>query len=232
MDNDKIKKLFISGGGSEKESYPLDKEFIQNIASEGKSILYIPIAIDTSFVKYEACYDWIINSLTALSSEFIDITMWTNLNDKTRDDLNKFDAVYIGGGNTFKLLQHIYESNFFIILKEFINKGGIIYGGSAGAIIMGKNIDTVSEENNKNYKYSKGLSVIGDYSIICHYQENLDKKIEEYIAIYNNPVIALSQKSGVKIIGNIMKVIGHDPVIVFNLNKEKRVIKCGVELVI
>ncbi len=232
MDNNKSKKIFISGGGSEKESYPLDKEFVQSIIGDRKSILYIPIAMDADSVKYEACYNWITNSLTTLSSEFINITMWTNLNDKTGDDLNKFDAVYIGGGNTFKLLQHIYESNFFIILKEFINKGGIIYGGSAGAIIMGKNIDTVSEENDKNYKYSEGLSVIGDYSIISHYQENIDKKIEEYIAIYNNPVIALSEKSGVKITGNIMKVVGYDSAIVFNLNKEKIIIECGTEFII
>lgn len=232
MDNNKSKKIFISGGGSEEDSYPLDKEFIHGIAGDRKSILYIPIAMDADSIRYEACYDWIINLLTALSSEFIDITMWTNLNGKTEKDLDKFDAVYIGGGNTFKLLQHIYESNFFTILREFINRGGVVYGGSAGAIIMGKNIDTVSEENDKNYIYSEGLSVVGGYSIICHYQENLDEKIGRYIAIHNNPVIALSEKSGIKIVGDSVKVFGYDSITVFNLNKEKSVIECGAELVI
>lgn len=229
MDNNKNKKIFISGGGGEKDSYPLDKEFIQGIEGDRKSILYIPIAMNADPIKYEACYDWIINSLAALSGEFLDIAMWTNLNDKTEEDLNKFDAVYIGGGNTFKLLQHIYESNFFSILRKFINKGGIIYGGSAGAIIMGKNINTVSEENDRNYIYNEGLSMVGDYSIICHYQENLDEKIVKYIATYNNPVIALSERSGIRIVGDSVKVVGYDPIIVFNLNKEKSVIECGVE---
>lgn len=230
MDNNKSKKIFISGGGNEKDSYPLDKEFIQSIAGKRKSILYIPIAMDADSIKYEACYDWIINSLVTLSDEFIDTTMWTNLNDKTEEDLDKFDAIYIGGGNTFKLLQHVRESNFSTIIRKFINKRGIVYGGSAGAIIMGKDINTVSEENDKNYKYSEGLSMIGDYSIICHYKENYDEKIEKYIEIYNNPVIALSERSGIKIVGNSLKVVGYDPIIVFNLSKEKRMIECGVEI--
>jgi dipeptidase E len=231
MDNNKSKKIFISGGGNEKDAYLLDREFIRCVGGgRRKSILYMPMAMDADSIKYEVCYDWIVNSLTILSDEFIDIIMWTNLKDKTEEDINKFDAVYIGGGNTFKLLDHLYESNFFNILREFINNGGIIYGGSAGAIIMGENINTVSEENDKNYKYNEGLSMIGNYSIICHYKENLDKKIEEYIATYNSPVIALSERSGLKINGNNVKVIGYDPIIVFNLKKEKSVIENGVEL--
>lgn len=188
-------------------TYLLDEDFIQNVIAIGKSILYIPIAIDKNVHSYKSCHDWVKNSLSSAGGGAINITMWTNLSDKSREDMNKFNAVYIGGGNTFKLLQHIYESNFFQTLKEYIINGGIVYGGSAGAIAVGQNINTVSEENDDNYKYDKGLSVISDYSLICHYQESLDLQIGGYIKKYNNPVIALTERSGLKIVGNKAKAL-------------------------
>lgn len=232
MENFKNKKIYISGGGDEKDSYLLDKDFIQNISGIGKTILYIPIAMDENVHSYESCYDWVRNLLSSAGGDIINVTMWTDLNNKNREDLNKFDAIYIGGGNTFKLLRHIYESNFFPVIKEFITDGGVIYGGSAGAIIMGQNINTVPEENNENYEYEKGFSMIGDYSVICHYQDSLDDRIRQYIKTYNNPVIALTERSGLKIIGSSVKVIGYNPVTIFNLNNEKVLVERDNEFTI
>jgi len=49
--------------------------------------------------------------------------------------LQKYDTVYIGGGDTFKLLKLIRESGFDEKLLRYYKSGGAIYGGSAGAII-------------------------------------------------------------------------------------------------
>jgi len=222
--NTNTKKIFISGGGDAKDSFLLDKEFINSITGI-KSILYIPTAMEVDLIGYEACYDWIINTLGAHSNEFINITMWTDLKEKTQKELNKFNAIYIGGGNTFRLLQQIYDSNFLPLLLKYINRGGIVYGGSAGAIIMGKNINIVQEENNKHYKYSKGLAMIGNYTIICHYKNDIDKKIINYIEQYNNPIIALTEKTGLKIENSQATVIGYEPATIFDLNKKKEIIK-------
>lgn len=222
----KDSKIFISGGGSEKDSYLLDKEFVDEIVAMRKgSVLYIPLAMEED--RYASCYDWIINSLMDITEEFIDIEMWTNLDNKTLDDLKKFSAIYIGGGNTFKLLQHIYNSNFSDVLMEYINEGGIVYGGSAGAIILGKNINTVPEENDADYKHEKGLSIIGEYSIICHYQENLDANIGQYLVLYNNPVIALSEKTGLVISGKKARVAGSAPAVIFDINGKKNILDVG-----
>lgn len=232
MKNIKNKILYISGGGDEKDSYLLDKEFVQDVIKAKKSVLYIPIAMDDNVHSYESCYDWVTNSFSSVGGGDINITMWTDLNNKNGKNLDGFDAIYVGGGNTFKLLQHIYDSNFFSTLKEFFDKGGIVYGGSAGAIIMGKNINTVLEENDKNYKHDKGLSAIGDYSIICHYQKSLDEQIWQYIKVHNNPVIALTERTGLKIVSGKAKVIGCDPVVIFNLNNQEILVECGSEFII
>lgn len=215
-------KLFISGGGGAQDSFLLDKEFVKSL--DDKKILYIPIALQRDSLGHEACYDWIVSALSSHSNDFIEIIMWLDLKNKTIDDLKNFDAVYIGGGNTYKLLQMIYEANFDKALTEFLRRGGNIYGGSAGAIIMGKNISIVNEENDANYKYEKGLSLLRNYSLICHYKELKDYKIKKYIEINKNPVIALTEKSGLIIENNLAKVSGYEPVIIFNEKIEKRII--------
>jgi len=211
------RKIFLGGGGSSRDSFLLDKEFVNSL--EKKNILYIPIALNRDKLGFEACYDWIIATLSQHSKDFVNILMILNLSDKDID-LSKYDAIYIGGGDTYKLLHVFYTSGFNNLLKSFIDKGGIVYGGSAGAIILGKNINIVSEENINNYNYEKGLSIIGDYSIICHYNGNKDKKIKEYVSKYKNSVISIPENSGLFINGNVAKVIGKSPIFIFNQENE------------
>ena len=218
------KLLLLSGGGSEQDSLLLDKYFLGTL--KRNKVLYIPIAMETNSIGFESCYDWMTNALTKISEEFIDITMWLDLKNKTLADVLEYDAIYIGGGNTYKLLQEIYESKFDKVLLDFISKNKIVYGGSAGAIILGKDIRTVAEENDKNYKYDAGLNQLNNYSVRCHYN-NDDTKILNYIDIYKTPVIALPEKSGIKVAESRVIVIGYESILVFDTNKGKKVINPG-----
>lgn len=228
MEN-KTKYIFLSGGGGSDDSVLLDKEFIKELRVH-KKLLYIPVAMDQNFLTYESCYDWIIKTIGDISDDFIDIVMWTDLKNKKIDDLSKFDAIYIGGGNTFNLLQVINDTSFIQPLKDFILSGGVVYGGSAGAIILGKSINTVSEENDNNYHYEDGLDVINGYSIICHYQGSLDKKIIEYIEKYKNPVIALPERTGL-IVGNKQAAVyGFESAVLFEVSMNKKKLSVGSTL--
>ena len=60
-----------------------------------------------------------------------DIDMCTDLS-KIKS-LDEYTGVFIGGGNTFKLLKEIRESKFDILLEKYLKNGGFVYGGSAGA---------------------------------------------------------------------------------------------------
>lgn len=217
-------KIFISGGGSMEDSFLLDEKFIDSL--KRKKILYIPIAMERDEIGFEVCYDWIISALSKHSKDFVDITMLTDLIDKNLQ-ISNFDGIYIGGGNTYKLLQYIYNVGFDKILISFLKNGGIVYGGSAGAIILGENIATISEENDKNYKYNKGLSLISDYSIVCHYKNTDDEKIFKFIKSYKYPVIALPEKTGLIINNNCAEVIGSENMLIFSLDGEKKHRKPG-----
>ncbi|MEI6237957.1 MAG: Type 1 glutamine amidotransferase-like domain-containing protein [bacterium] len=216
--------IYLSGGGDADKTTIIDTHFIKSLPK--KDILYIPVAMERDLIGYEACYDWFTNTISKISEEFVDISMILNL--KEIKDLKQFSAIYIGGGNTYKLLKEINQSGFGIQLKEYIKAGGIVYGGSAGAIILGKDISTVIDENKKyNYNFSSGLSLIGNYSVVCHYKEGEDEKIREYLKNNNNPIIAIPEGAGLMVKMNSMLAIGSYPVIVYENDGSVRKILPG-----
>lgn len=208
------KKLFLSGGGSEKDSFELDSLFVKSLTK--KNILYIPLAAALDAMGYESCYDWITATLSAHTEDFLEIIMSLNLENIKSEELNQFGAVYIGGGNTYHLLKTLNDSKFSQKLLDYYLQGGTVYGGSAGAIILGKDIGTVEEENLNLYPLSKGLNLVNNYSIICHYTDELEGKVNEYVLSTKHPVIALPEKSGLIIENNQVQVKGHDPISIFN----------------
>jgi len=221
----KIGKIFISGGGGIEESFLLDKQFVRSLTK--RKVLYIPLALNRDNIGFEACYDWIISALARHSDDFINITMLLDLAGYKKELNDDFDGIYIGGGNTYKLLQHIYNTGFDKKLTSFLRNGGLVYGGSAGAIILGKSIAIVSEENDNDYKYNKGLSLIGNYSIMCHYNEAEDDKILEFVKLYQSPVIALPEGSGLIIDKEKCEVVGDKSVLIFGLYQERKSEKSG-----
>lgn len=217
-----IGKLYLGGGGGAEDSVKLDKRFLNSL--KNKKIVYIPIALTPKTGGYESCFDWITSSLTNASDDFIEISMWTDLGQKGINDLESYGGIYIGGGNTYKLLDHIYKTGFNEVLIEFYNRGGLIYGGSAGAIILGKSISIVSEENDANYVYEDGLNLLNGKSVLCHFSKDKNNTVEHFIENTSGDVIALTEKSGLIISNsNSIESVGFEPVTIYTLlDKEEQ----------
>ena len=97
--------------------------------------------------------------------------------------------------------------------KVYLKGNGIIFGGSAGAIIFGKTIETVIEEK-ENYPDNPALNMVKDYAIRCHYQPQDDKLFQNLSKKIKTPIIALPENGGLKIDENNIKTIGN--VFIFN----------------
>ena len=105
----------------------------------------------------------------------------------------------------------------FESLKSYFQKGGIIYGGSAGAIVLGKNILTSPDKNTYLKNSFDGLDLIDGYSVWCHYKKEDNLKIIEKSKILHN-VLALAENSGF-IIGQNCTIIG-DGAYIFSEGKK------------
>jgi len=211
--------IILSGGGDIKESFQLDEKYFSLLKNDTK-ILYIPIALNRTKLGFEACYDWFSTLISEHTKEKdIDFTML--LENDNIPNFGLYNSIYIGGGNTYKLLDYIYEKNLGEKITEYIKKGGIVYGGSAGAMVLGKDIRTAEEENDKNSPNSSGLNLLGEKSVICHYTESLDQKIFEIVKKINSEVIAIPENAGVVLYNEIIETIGD--VFLFDENNKKRI---------
>ena len=214
-------KLILSGGGDAGQTKKLDEFFVSLIYGERK-ILYIPIAMKLEYNTKE-CLDWLKKCLNPLKVK--NIKTLDNLNGKTFESIRGFDAIYIGGGNTFSLLKDLKDSKFISILEKY-SKKGIIYGGSAGAIILGKTINMAgsgkdADGNIVGLTNFNGLNLIHDFDIQCHYEKDQDKDLFCHIKKNKNKIIAIPEGTGLYVEGKKMFVKGEGSVFVFNKGAKK-----------
>jgi len=204
-----MSNIFLSGGGGAKQSQDLDRKFL--LALKKKSVLYLPSASRREVIGFEACYDWLTSTLTSLSTEFVDIDMCVDVRSISKEKVMTYGGIYIGGGNTYHLLDQVRKSGFDTLLLDYISQGGVVYGGSAGAIIMGKSIRTVIEENDTKFANYQGLDLVRGYSLRCHFEPQFEKKIQDFIALESLPVIGLPEDCGLEIRQSAITVVGTSP---------------------
>jgi len=215
-------RLLLAGGGSAADSAPLDRIFAAWTGHTGR-MLYLPVALDPAQSSYEQALSWVNSVFEPLGVP--DITMWDDFRGHSGEELQSFDSVYIGGGNTFRLLSLLRESGFDRHLADYFHEGGAIYGGSAGAIVMGRNIYTAAhlDPNDVALTETRGLGLAGRYAIWCHYAPEDDPLVFDYIHRYRFPVLALSERSGVIIEGEGMTAGGYEPVLRFTARRKRSI---------
>ena len=149
-------------------------------------------------ISYKDCEECFLKTYTHLKN----VDVGTDLSQI--EDLNCYKGIFIGGGNTFKLLKEIKDSNFDKKLKKYLDDGGFIYGGSAGATIFGKTIETAinADKNDVNLKDLSGLNLLNDYNIWCHYDEknaDLSNIKGKTILLYEESGLIFDGKNFIKI---------------------------------
>jgi dipeptidase E len=211
-------KVALGGGGGTADSRLLDEVFAKWIGSRGR-LLYLPCAL-RGIRPFQSCLEWITATFAPLKVN--QITMWTELSEHHVCELDQFDAVYLGGGNTFALLAELRKSGFDRYLRECTCRGNAIYGGSAGAAVLGRDIRTVNylDRNDVGLVDMEGLDLAESHAIWVHYQPPDDNLIDEYVRQYGQPVIALSERSGIVIDQDGLRRVGFEPAYRFDGQKK------------
>lgn len=229
-------KLFLNGGGCGKQTILTYKE-INKIIDHSKPILYVPLAMDETDHPYDSCYEWIKEEISSI--DVPNIEMVRTFEEFANKDFNKYSLIYIGGGNTYKLLNGIKTTNTYAKLKEYIKNDGMVYGSSAGAVIFGKdiNIIEVMDNNDVGIKDTSGFDYLNGISLFVHYtnkrskyteeeNKNLTIKYTDFIANYtkkNEKVIAFPEEDTVFFDGNNIRVIGELAYYTFENGKQEKI---------
>ena len=215
-------RLFLNGGGSDMQIISA-VEKMNEIIDHSKPLLYVPLALDENEHPYVGCYKWICSQLENVSIPRID--MVTTFEELSLKNLEKYSAIFIGGGNTYKLLKGLKDSSAFKKIKEYINNDGVVFGGSAGSVIFGKDIDIISsmDPNNVKLQDTLGFNMLNGVSIFPHYTNKKSKLTETEneerhnkftkaiidFSDFNGPVIAYPEEDTLYIDGDKIEMLGN-----------------------
>lgn len=212
-------RILFAGGGSERDTRPLDEMFSGWLG--GGRLLYLPTAL-VNAASMRAGLRWIQSALAPLG--VTDIQAWMDLSGKTLGDLAAYDGVFIGGGNTFYLLQEVRKAGLDAALTQYVQEGGPVYGGSAGAIILGRDITSCAhiDTNNVGLTDFTGLDLALGHTVWCHYAPEHDPLIEAYVGSTGIPSVAVTDRSGAARQGDHLYAAGYEPALRFTpLGRER-----------
>ena len=171
--------------------------------------------------NYDSCYNWFSKEITYMNLNKFE--MVNSSLELSKKNLLNYAAIFIGGGNTYKLLSNLKEYDNYKKIKEYLENDGIIFGGSAGAIIFGKNIDSclLSDTNNVGLIDTKGFDCLGGISFLCHLNNKNLKNNKKYLEKYskNNKLIYLREDTTIYINDNKVILIDNPNYIYFNKGK-------------
>ena len=126
---------------------------------ESKKVLYITTASDG---EEDDDKSWMAEEYKTILDLGINESNVTEYKIGNDINIDNFDIIYMMGGNTFYLLDVIRKTGFDKIIMDFINKGKIYIGSSAGSEILGNSIDIALgyDENNVNMIDFTGLKIV------------------------------------------------------------------------
>lgn len=114
----------------------------------GKKAVFIPTAGDPYDNK-----DFVEADRIALEKYGLDIVEMDIKNkneEEIREIIDGADIVLVAGGDTFYLMEKLKESGADKIIKEFVARGGIYIGSSAGSIICCPTIEGAEDFDDPN----------------------------------------------------------------------------------
>ncbi|MCW5913262.1 MAG: dipeptidase PepE [Chitinophagaceae bacterium] len=181
---------------------------IKSFLGEGaKKLAFIPFA---SAGSYE---DYLHRVQQALGDFPFTIELVKGADSDTL--IESCDAIVTGGGNTFKLLHHLYQFNLIGAIRKRIKEQGIPYiGWSAGANILGATICTTNDMP-IIYPPSFEALKIFPFQINPHYQliytpgfngETRDDRLAEFLTL-NPQSVVIALPEGTALLANDEEII-------------------------
>lgn len=142
--------------------------------------------------------------------------------------IKKANGIFVGGGNTFVLVNELYKNNLITTLQKVVNKGIPYLGTSAGSNICGLTLCTTNDMPIVYPPSFKTLSFV-PFNINPHYLdpdstskhmgETRETRIQEFHNFNTQPVVGLREGSYLHIFNNKITLKGGLSARIFEYNK-------------
>ena len=153
--------------------------------------------------------------------------------------VNETDAIFIGGGNTFRLLKALYDFDLLGPIRERVAHGMPYIGASAGSNVAGPTIRTTNDMPIVEPPSFDALALVS-FQINPHYLdadpnsthmgETREERIMQFLEENETPVIGLREGAMLRIENGHATLRGSSGARIFRRGKEPEEIVPGAQL--
>lgn len=231
-----MKKLIIAststvhGSGYLEYILPEISELYKNTSQ----ILFVPFARPGG-ITHDAYTQIAQNAFQKINKHVVGLHTFK---DK-EEAINSSKGIFIGGGNTFVLVNELYKINGFETIKRAVTQGTPYLGTSAGSNICGL---TMSTTNDMPIVYPPSFKTFGfiPFNLNPHYLdpipgskhmgETRETRIKEFHAFNTLPVVGLREGSYIEVKGNTYMLKGNLKARIFEQGKSPYEIESNADL--
>lgn len=223
-----MKKMIIASTSTIFGSGPLEYllETLQEHFKNVEEILFIPYA-RPSGISYDAYVDKVSIPFQKIGIKVKGIHQSNN----PKEAVANAKGIFTGGGNTFELVNQLYQNDLLDVLKKTIDTGTPYLGTSAGSNICGL---TMMNTNDMPIVYPPSFNTLASipFNINAHYLdpiegsthmgETRETRIQEFHVYNETPVLGLREGSWLSVHGNKIELKGPHSARLFLKGEEPR----------
>lgn len=204
--------LFLGGGGSPADEELLWREWVR----PGIRCVYWPFALEPD--RYGEGARW----FRAALGPDVALVTWTDLAERTPDELRDDDVLIVGGGNTYALLDHVRRTGWVEPARAWVARGGSYFGDSAGAVLAGDDIDIArfADPNEVGLVDTTALALLPGVLVRPHYARDDVAELRSWAVSSGATVLGLPERGGVVVDADVVRNPGRDNVAIVSPRRE------------
>jgi dipeptidase E len=172
-------------------------------------VVFVPTAADLSDDPWYMRADR--KTLVEMGFKVIDLSLKGKTQSEIKLTLDQADIIFVGGGNTFYLLDEANKSGFTELVPSYTKKGIIYVGSSAGSYIACPTIEAAgwlhSDKNIVDLKDLTAMNLV-PYILKVHYSPEKAESLKQEIKNCRYPVKILTDEQALLAIDNDYTIVG------------------------
>jgi dipeptidase E len=129
-------KIIVAIGGGElrlSETLPIDQKIVELTGKERPKALFIPTASGDAQGYWETFND-VYGKTLGCETDVLFLLKGNLTSGQVKEKIESADLVYVGGGNTLRMMRSWRRLGVDTLLREAYQRGAVLSGLSAGAI--------------------------------------------------------------------------------------------------
>jgi len=156
--------------------------------------------------------------------------------DDPKEAVENAEAMFVGGGNTFRLLNTLYYYELLPWIRERVRTGMRYMGASAGSNLAGPTIKTTNDMPIVQPPSFEALNAV-PFQVNPHYLdldpnsthmgETREQRLREYLEENEVPVVAIREAAMIRVEGDVVTLEGKSGARIFQRGREPYEIEPG-----